>query len=137
SGSWPARRCRQTACCREWVPVAACLTTSPFGYVERIDHVVHRVVGADAVIDANEEHVGFVRPGAYGDVEHVNAGLTLGERLLDQVGDVGLRSGVVGRKNEIVNSAAESGQHLALTHRGAEDDPDGLLHALLSFGPGD
>ncbi len=52
--------------------------------------------------------------------------------VLDEMFDHALRGGIIGRENQVVDTAPETGQHLPLSARGGEQYPDGFFDALVA-----
>src|SRR5712692_3113853 len=98
--------------------------------IEREYEIVDGVGGADLVTHVDEDPLLRVGVGHGLDLDVADAELVLGERFFDVVRHQGLRRGVVGREDEVVDAAAPFGAHLPLAEGGANDD----AHRLLDVG---
>src|SRR5271165_139288 len=101
--------------------------SAPFGDEERIDDIRQRIVGADAVVDAQEQEIGLAGRNLAGHVKDVDPRLLRDERLAKLIDDLAHALGRAWREDEVMDAAAVVRPHHALLLRGREDDPDRLL----------
>src|ERR1700733_9179110 len=88
--------------------------SAPFGDKEGIDDIRQRIVGADAVVDAQQQEIGLAGRNLAGDVEHVDPRLLRNERLAKLVDDLADALGRTGREDEVIDAAAVVRPHDAL-----------------------
>src|SRR6266700_889845 len=108
------------------------VSSGPFVNKEGIDQVVERVVGANPVVNADQEMVTPFGRRFHTNIENIDARLPTDQGAFHSILHHTPKRWRVGLEREVVNSTTELRPHLALSLRSFENDPYALANLVVT-----